>query len=302
MNIVLLQLPIAESEIRLLIAEFPQYLFIAPSESEYNRLSDEIWERVEIIYGTQVSAEELKKAVKLRWIHFSLPDAFPLSLKEIEEKGNILITRTKEENAIQIAEYALAAALFFAKNLIYIKDAAQLEKWRDSMWLLKEKKFLQIGLGTVGTQIARLANKFEMSVWGVQKLKSYHTYCDKVFIPEDLNSLLPQADIVCFSPPRDWEQKKWLKQEEFALMKNDSLLIAITSGSMIDKEALIDNAQKFRGIVWDQREPSPKLQNLPNILLTSGNARFPELSKKEAFRSFRHNLRQYLHGNFSDMN
>lgn len=315
MNIVLLQSRLTDEEIRQLINEFPQYLFLAPSEVTYKNLGREEWSRVEVIYGNKLTAEELEKAHQLRWIHSPLPNVNPLCLNEIEKKGNILVTSTKEENTAQIGEYVIGGVLAFAKNLFHWEDADRNplilwdSKWRESMWTLRNRTFLQIGLGRVGTEIARLANEFGMCVWGVQEHRSFHPYCRKVFTRNELHSVLPMADVVCIALPRGLQKEKWFKREEIELMKHDSILAIAGYKGIIDEEALAEVAnttEKFRGILLDAFyqlpvSPNSKLWTIPNIIITPEVAPRPKSTEKEFYRLFRYNLRQYLHSNFTDM-
>jgi len=314
-NIVLLQFRLTDEEIRQLTGEFPQYLFLAPSEVNYKSLGSEEWNRVEVIYGNKLTVEELEKAHQLRWIQSPVPSIAPLCVNEIEKKGNILVTSIKEENTTQIGEYVIGGILAFAKNLYHWKKADKNpltlwdSKWRDSMWTLKNKTFLQIGLGHVGTEIARLAKQFQMRVWGIQEHRSFHPYCHKVFHMSELHSILPMSDVTCIAFPRGQEKPNWFKGEEIRLMKQDSILAIMGHKGIIDEDALAEVAltkDKFRGILLDAFyqlpiSPGSRLWTIPNIVITPEVAPRPKSSEKESYRLFRYNFRQYLHGNFSDM-
>src|ERR1700733_14598756 len=121
MQIVLLQAKLSEEGIRKLLDEFPQYLFLAPTETSYKSLGKEDWSRVEVLYGNRLTPEELQKAPQLRWIHSPSPNISPLCLSDIERQGNIILTVAKEENVIQIGEYVLGGILAFAKHLFQWK-------------------------------------------------------------------------------------------------------------------------------------------------------------------------------------
>jgi len=99
-----------------------------------------------------------------------------------------------------------------------------------------------------------------------------------------------------------------LGEQELALMKQDSILILLGTSRHINEEALYELALegKFRGILVDAYyqtaiSPQSKLWSTPNLLLTPGVSARPKEPDREAFKLFRYNLRQYMHGNFSDM-
>lgn len=315
MNIVLLQSKLTEDEIGKLINEFPQYIFLAPSEFSYKNLGQEEWSRIEVIYGNRLTAEELEKAHHLRWIHSPAPNLNPLCINEIAKKGNIIVTSTREENSYQIAEFVMAGILAFAKQLFQWEDAdlnpAVLldSKWRETMWTLKDRLLLQIGLGSVGTEVARMAKAMGMKVWGAKQNPSFHPHCKKVFPDDELHSILPTADVVCIALPRGKQKEFIFRKREFELMKEDSVLIVIGSKNLIDEADLVEvagNGGKFRGILLDAYHqmpvpPGSKLWSVPNMIITPEVAPRPKSLEKESYHLFRFNLRQYLHGNFADM-
>lgn len=315
MNIILLQSRLTDEEIQKLIDEFPQYLILAPSEVTYKNLGEGEWSRVEILYGSRLSPDELEKAHQLRWIHSPHPNINPLCLNEIEKRGNLLVTSTKEHNVTQIGEYVIGGVLAFAKNLFHWQEAKKNprvlwdSKLRDTMWTLDERIFLQIGLGSVGMEISRLAKELKMQVYGVQEHTSFHPNCRKVLPYADLHQILPLADVVCIALPRGHQKENWFKNEEIELMKEDSILVIAGYKGIIDEEALVEIANrtgKFRGILLDAFyqvpiPPHSKLWSIPNSVITPEVAPRPKSTEKESYRLFRYNLRQYLHGNFNDM-
>jgi D-2-hydroxyacid dehydrogenase (NADP+) len=314
MHIVLLQTRLSEHEVIELAEEFPQFLFLSPYEMGLKNLGKEEWDKVEIIYGNRLSKESLEKAPELRWIHSPVPDINPLCLDQLEKMGNVIVTVTKEENAYQIGEYVICGMLAFAKNLFHWLEADRHpsllpdSKWRESMWTLKKRIFIQIGLGKVGTEIARRAQQMDMEVWGVSETRSFHPYCRKVFALDEMEEILPAGDVVCIALPRPKQKGILFGKQEIKQMKQDSILILIGSKSLIDEHALADESQtgKFRGILIDAfyQMPIPtssKLWSLPNTVITPEVAPRPKSTEKESYRLFRYNLRQYVLGNYSDM-
>jgi phosphoglycerate dehydrogenase-like enzyme len=313
MNITLLQAQMTLQEVTFLLKEFPQYLFLSLSEASYATMSAEHWSRLEILYGARLTKEELAKAPQLKWIHCPGPHLSRLCMEEIEKRGNILVSNTVDENIPQIGEYAMAGILAFAKNLFAWKEINRFpgllwdSKCRDTMWTLKNRVLLQIGLGKVGTEIARRGKEMGMKVWGVQQ-RSFHPCCHKMFSMSDLHSILPEADVVSIAPLRGEEYYHLFKKEELALMKNDSILVVIGASTTVDEEALAFEAKsgKFRGILLDANYQTPipihsPLWKIPNIIITPEVSPRPKSTERLAFKLFVYNYRQYLHGNFKDM-
>lgn len=314
MNIVLLQTKLPLSEIELLLEEFPQFLFLSFTESTYQGLSLDNWGQIEIIYGSKLTPEDLNKAHQLHWIHSPDGDLNRLSLKEIENKGNILITALREDNHNQIGEFVIGAVLSFAKNLYQFREVNRhpptlwSSKWRDQMMTLDGKVFLQVGLDKIGTEITRRARQFGMKVWGVQKQKTFHPYCNKCLVFNDLKAGLREADVVVLNLPRSNESEVLIGREELESIKHGAIVVMLGNPKLVDLEALAElaEANHFRGLILDVAYQMPLSQHSPiwkarNCIITPDVAQRPKAPSSAGISSFRYNLRQYVHGNFQDM-
>lgn len=314
MNIVLLQSKVSEKELAKLFREFPQILFLQLTDSAFKTLSQEDWARIEVLYGNKLTPEQLAQAHQLKWIHCPTQNLNPLCLQALEEQGNILLTIAEEENAAQAAEFILSAVLAFTKNLFHWHEAKNVpdmvwdSKWRDSMATLAGKRMVQVGLGTVGIEIARVFNLMGVEVWGVSEKETFHPFCKKVFTFKNLAKALETGDIISIALPRSSQRSGLIRREELKMMKDGAILSILGFKSTIDEKALAAAAAKgkFRGIVLDAYYQIPissssVLWDLPNILITPEVGPRPKGEGAESIRAFRYNMRQYLHGNFADM-
>lgn len=314
MNTILLQVRLNPQEIEKLLKEFPQYLFLSFNEISYKKLTKELWEKIEIIFGNHLTLNELELATNLHWIHSPTPHLPHLNLEEILNKGNILISTTREENIQQSCEFAFSGILAFAKNLFHWKEANQFpqllwdSKWRDSMWTLQNKNLLQIGLAEVGTEITKRAREWEMKTFGIDATQKFHPHCQTVFTYADLPKVLPRADIVSLNLPRSKDFENFFTLDTLRLMKDDSILIVSGSNKTINESDLYTVAMegKFRGILFDVYYETPvgqssPLWKIPNLIMTPEVAPRPKTNKLQAVSLFKYNLRQYMNGNYKDM-
>lgn len=314
MNIVLLQSKVPLSEIEQLLEEFPQFLFLSFTESTYHSLSPENWGQIEIIYGSKLTNEDLARAHQLHWIHSPDGELNKLCLKEIENKGNILITALREDNYHQIGEFVMGAILSFAKNLYQFREIDRhppsiwSSKWRDQMMTLKDKKLVILGLDRTGSEISHRASQFGMKVWGIQKRKTFHPCCHKSFTLKELRETLPEGDVVVFNLPRTTEFEGTITREDLEAIKPGAIVVLLGNPKMVDLDAMAEMAhrQHFRGIIIDAAYQMPLSQNspiwkAPNCLITPDVAQRPKARTSSGISSFRYNLRQYVHGNFKDM-
>ena len=313
MNIVLMQIKFSPEEISPLLKEFPEFLFLSLNEQTCKELDQEHWVRVEIFLGSSLSKEELQLATHLKWIHVPNDDLSNLCLEEINERGNILVTLTENPNFNETADFAIACIFAFAKQLFHWKDAAKFPallweaKWRESMWDFKHKTLLQVGLNQTGLAIAEKAQMLGIRVIGLHSKKTFHPFCNKTLSYKDLNSVIPIADIVVLTLPKQKQYDQFFGKEELELMKNDSILIVLESNKVIDETSLAQVAKtKFRGVAIDTYRGTPlsihsPLYTIPTVIICPDVAALPENKQLSTYHNFRHNLRNYLHGNFTDL-
>ncbi|MEC7839911.1 MAG: NAD(P)-dependent oxidoreductase [Chlamydiota bacterium] len=314
MNIILLQTKLRLEDIDQLLKEFPQFLFLSLGEQACNNLSKDHWSRVEIFFGNKLSIDEIKMAHQLKWIHTPSDDNSSLCMDEINKQGNILISNTDPSDIRTIAEYVFSGIYMFSKNILRWHDAAKFpnliwdSKWKDSMWDLPKCRLLQIGLGKIGTEVTRIAKERGMKVWGVQEKKSFHPHCHRTIDPKNLHSVLPNMDIIVIALPKGRGHYDWFDKAELELMKRDSALIVIQNNRAVNEKALTEILKKdrLRGVMIDMCTRTPisansELWKHPDVIITPAAAQHSESEKAEAFHTFRHNLRQYLYGNFNEM-
>lgn len=314
MRIAYLQVPLSIPELNQLIREFPQFLFLSFPKPSSTPITKEHWAKIEILFGKRLLCEDLEAAHQLKWIHTPGPEIGTLCIKGIEERGNILVTSTPETNNFQIAEFVLAAVLAFAKNLFSLRDVNHFPhlvwdcKWRSSMWTLKNKVFLQIGMDQAAQEVTKKMSGTGLKVWGMNEKATFFPYCSQSLGFQDLETALPKADIVCIILPPLKKHEKWLGEKELKLMKEDSILIILGSSKCIDEDALAElaNSKKWRGILLDADyqfpiPPTSKLWSIPGMIISSEVAPRPKNPSQEAFKNFRYNLRHYIRGNFSEM-
>lgn len=310
MDAVLFQFALDPQEEELFRKEFPQYKFLILPESYDQNLTREKWSRVEVLCGNYLNAQHLFSADDLRWVHAPSGSLKHICFQEIKKKGNILVTIGGEESVQQTGEYVIAAVFGFAKNLFDWYEMRKTPKeitstMQNDIWQVEKRIFLQVGLGKIGTEIARRAQQIGMRVRGAQPRHSFHPYCEKTIALSELPQALPEADVVCICLPHNEEKEHFLTLKELNLLKDDSILIIISTSEIVSEKALATVARhnKIRGIVLDMPSISADsvLWNLPHILLTRDIAARPRIQSQLALHTFHYNLRQYVAGNYRDL-
>ncbi|MBT3394141.1 MAG: D-2-hydroxyacid dehydrogenase [Waddliaceae bacterium] len=313
MSIILVKAPLSPEEMAMITKEFPRYT-IFPDFDGSVMPGKEQWDDIEIIYADSLDAEEIPHIPRLRWVHAPVPYLNKICVPLLKDKENIIITTTRGKDITTVGEYIISAVLAFAKNMFLWKTSyrgnydSENSAILETMWTAEGKKFLQIGLGEEGTEVARRAQELGFYVWGAQEQRSFHPYCNKTFAIEGISAILPNADVVAISLPRDGSYDYKLGTEEISLIKDDAILVISGLGNALDVEALTEAAKtkKFRGIIIDAIEdmtipPTSPLWEMPNVIITPHVATSPESTEHRGFMTFLHNLRQFSSGTFSEM-
>ena len=312
---ILIREPITPEEFTALISEFPQYRILnLPTNESIISLGLERCQQVEVMYGSNLEPSELHHLPHLHWIHSPSPYLDMICLDEIKKQANILVTTTKNENVFQMGEFAMSAAMAYAKEIFSWEEGSldpksiDIMKIRERMWRIQDCRFLQVGLGLVGTEIARRAKDEGFQVWGGKEISSFHPHCETVFAMDEINKILPKVDILSLALPRERPCDTWLTRERLDLMKDDSVILGFGAGSVFDLDALseVGMTGKFRGILLDAHFSPPikadyPLWAQPRVIVTHESGPYPLSEKNIGFSTFLQNLRQYVFGNFSDM-
>jgi len=178
-----------------------------------------------------------------------------------------------------MAEWVVGKILEIYKKSHEFRALQQKNQWHKIRNLkeLTGKNALIVGMGGVGTAIAKRLQAFEVNVWGVDKDFSNlnHESYSKSFGADDLHKMLPIADIIALCVPLTPETRTMIGKNELDLMKDDAIVLNTSRGEIIDEQALIDCLQKgkFDGVALDvfQTEPLPAnspLWAFPQVIAT----------------------------------
>ena len=197
------------------------------------------------------------------------------SIDLVAAKKNGITVCGTEINSNPAAEITWALILGLLKNMRQEVDNMFQGYWQTTIGLeLKGKLLGLIGLGKIGTQVAKIAKAFGMEVcaWS-ENLNLTHAN-DQGVLPMSKEDLLKNADIISIHVVLGERYKNLITKKELEMMKKSSFLINTSRGSIINEKDLIqalkDEAIAGVGLdVYDQ-EPLPqdhKLRFLPNAFL-----------------------------------
>jgi phosphoglycerate dehydrogenase-like enzyme len=244
----------------------------------------------------------------LKWVQ--QPSAGVEHLMEIPElvRGDVVLTNMQRAYAPEIADQALGYLLAFTRGLGHsIRPEPGQRRWsRPPGIVLDElagKTMLVIGLGGIGSEIARRAAAFGVRVLATDpKVLERPLSVEELHRPDAFHRLLPRADIVASAVPLTRETRKMIGAKEFAAMKPGVILINVSRGGVVDTGALIDalDAKRVSAAGLDVTDPEPLPEGHPlwsrNVIVTPHTAGQSPGGERRRHGVFRENLRRFAAG------
>ena len=249
--------------------------------------------------------EAMKGAASLKWFQsmWAGVDEYAGMLPE-----GVLLTSSSGSNSRSVAEHMLTGMMAVCRRLPAYRDSQRAHRWQDEgpMKTILGGTVLVVGAGRVGSEFAGLCRALGARTAGLRRTAAGASEAfDRMGTMEELDALLPQADVVALTLPHSPETAGLIDAKRIALMKDDAVLISAGRGSVLDQEALA--AAMLAGRLWgaalDVTDPEPlppdsPLWDVPNLLLTphvAGGMRL-ELTRRRCVEMAQENLRRYLAG------
>ena len=222
---------------------------------------------------TKISKSLIAELTKLKFIITSGMRNKAIDLEAAKEK-KIIVCGT-EINSNPTAELTWALILGLARNMREEIDNMYQGYWQTTVGFeLKGKVLGLIGLGKVGSQVAKIGKAFGMQVvaWSENLNLNHATGLD--VLPMSKDDLLKTSDFISIHVVLGERYKDLIKKKDFQMMKKSVFLINTSRGAIVNEndliEALKSNEIAGAGIDVYNLEPLPgehKLRFLPNALL-----------------------------------
>ena len=201
-------------------------------------------------------------------------------LEYIKEKG-IELFSAKGVYSVPIAEWAILKILEIYKKSKGFYKAQVNHKWEKQRDLLEltNKTASIIGFGSVGSEIAKRLKAFDVNVISVDTRIIESEYADEFFLIDGIDEVLSKSDIVILTLPLTEETRHLIDKDKIESMKNNSVLVNVSRGGVIDEVALVEAMQegKFLGVALDVFEEEPLgedslLWGFENVIITPHNS------------------------------
>ena len=222
---------------------------------------------------TQITKNLIKNLKKLKFIVTSGMRNKAIDLDAAKER-KIIVTGT-EINSNPAAEITWLLILGLARNIKTEIDNMFQGYWQTTIGAeLKGKILGLIGLGKVGSQVAKIAKAFGMQVIAWSENLDLNKCKELDVLPVTKEDLLKTSDFVSIHVVLGDRYKELIKLKEFDMMKKTAFLINTSRGPIVNEDDLIialsTNVIAGAGLDVYEKEPLPsdhKLRFLPNALL-----------------------------------
>ena len=273
---------------------------------------DAAWSTADVVvsmgFPREFPADFRQKARKVRMIqslvagvdHFPF-DRFPPSAIVCSNAGAY---------SVSVAEHAMALLLAAAKDIVLRTDEIRRGIFDQGATnkSLAGSTVVILGLGGIGSEIARRCKAFDAHVVGIARSRTAHEIVDEIGTMDDLPRHLSGADAVVLALPLTRATAGIVDRGFLGRMKDDAILVNIARGKLIVEDDLFDHLKahpKFRAALdtwWtypDTKQGRPfhrPFQDLPNIIMTPHIASMVPGQRADAMEAALANVLRFLRG------
>lgn len=267
-------------------------------------LDREVFRQAEVIFGWSpaIIEESLHEQSPLRWVQLWTAGADYVPMDKLRER-DITLTTAGGVHPVPMMETVFAMLLGFTRNLPKVIRNQERHVWdiKGNYTELFGKTMGIVGIGQIGTEVARIAQAFGMRVLGVRRSIQPTDYVDGLYTLDQLNEVLHECDVVVNILPKTSQTVNVFDEERFAAMKQGALFINVGRGASVKTDALINalNSGHLAGAGLDvfDVEPLPEdhpLWSMENVIITPHIGGNTDQLKERATRMFIENLKAYL--------
>ena len=212
---------------------------------------------------TRVTAEVIGAASELRVIGRAGAGVDNIDLEAATQEG-ILVMNTPGGNSVSAAEHAFALLIALARKLSSADASVKAGEWNKAAFVgqeLRGKTLGILGLGQIGSLLARRAQAFQMRVIAYDPFVGQGYANDLEVTLSDLPSVFEESDFLSLHLPLTDETRGMINRKTLSLMKPSAFLINAARGGLIAEDDLLDHLEESRlgGAALDVFENEPRV-------------------------------------------
>lgn len=261
------------------LGEYTSYPFTKP---------EEVFERIQdcdvlIVNKVIIGKEQIDAAPNLKLICVAATGTNNIDIPYANSKG-VIVKNAIGYSTDSVVQITFSLVMALVNQVAYFDDAVKSGKYSNGrlftdvskiFWQLKGKKYGVVGLGNIGSRVAKIAQAFEMDV--VYYPTSGVAHSDE-FKAVSLDELMQECDIVSIHAPLNERTNDLIKYEHLKQMKKSAYIINLGRGGIINEadlvQALNENLIAGAGVDVFTKEPLPKdspyfnIKDMSKVILT----------------------------------
>jgi phosphoglycerate dehydrogenase-like enzyme len=267
----------------------------------------EIAAEIDGIDGRYCTPEFLQAAVRLQWVQSTSAGVERyIAVAELRDNDGIVLTNMRAVHGPTIADHAFAMLLALTRDLPYYLDPAHRGTWNRrgsgaQPIALQDRTLLVVGLGGIGTEVARRGKGFGMRVLAIRRSDTPPPpFVDRQAKPDKLMELLAEADVVALCVPLTKQTEGMIGADELAAVRKGAYLVNVGRGKVVDTDALVQALESghLAGACLDVTDPEPlpsdhPLWSMPNVVITPHMSARSELTRERWNAVYLDNLSRF---------
>jgi len=254
--------------------------------------------------------EVIQAGAKIRWVQRMYAGVERcLAIPAFAQRGIVLTNMQKVAGSV-MAEHVMAFMFGLARGFAsYVPLQAKGDWNQDAvpesrMWEVKGRTMLVIGLGGIGTEVAKRGNALGMTVLAIRNSGTEGpSFVSQVGLTKDLHAFAARSDVIVDTLPMTPDTKGLINKAFFDQAKRGALFINVGRGGTVVTADLVAALKDGRlgGAGLDVTDPEPlppdhPLWHAPNVLITPHVSAALEGNETPRWILAKENLRRYVAG------
>ncbi|MGI9535849.1 MAG: D-2-hydroxyacid dehydrogenase [Desulfocapsaceae bacterium] len=270
--------------------------------------AEQFIQQAQVLVAIKASDNLISKAENLQWIQ-SLISGTDFFTKLPSLNKEVLISSSRGIHGPQMAETTCLLMLALNRDLpanIKNQERKHWQRWPTKLLFKKEVGIL--GVGTIGTQLARICKSFGMIVHGLTTSGREIEWVDHPYDSAGLNQLISRVDYLVNILPATDDTRRAIGSEQFSAMKKTAYYISVGRGDTVDEGALIQALQSGdiagAGLDVFAQEPLPvdsPLWEMKNVIVTPHIGGMSDIYPDQVLPNIKENISRYLAGERKDL-
>ncbi|MFN2520075.1 MAG: D-2-hydroxyacid dehydrogenase [Candidatus Limnocylindria bacterium] len=248
----------------------------------------------------------LRECPRLRWVHTVSAGVERLLIPELLEREDVVLTNNTGAYDVPIAEHVMAMLFAVAKRVPHhllsqarhqwVKDPGHAE--------LRDASLVILGMGSIGSELARLASGVGMRVTGIRRDPSRSSPgAERVVASDALADVAAEADYLAITAALTPQTRGMVSADVIARMRPTAWLVNIARGAIVDEGALLAACRDGRigGAALDVFSTEPLAADspwwvLPNAIVTPHVSNSSPRVRERTLSLFVENVRRFERG------